>query len=210
MTEQTDQNHGQAKRTRRRGAALEADILASTLTLLETTRYEDLTMELIARHAHTNKSVLYRRWPSKTDVVLAAIRSRIPVQQFKEPDTGTVHSDLLAMYDEIFTVMEQMHYGNIMGLLRERLHGISIGDFFDRFAGRNYLTQIVRRIFGRAAERGHVNLDDVDDLMYELPVLTAGSIFYGHRDAPNRAQLYGLVERILMPVYARILDTQEL
>ncbi|WP_156301981.1 hypothetical protein [Lacticaseibacillus pantheris] len=86
----------------------------------------------------------------------------------------------------------------------------ALGIFFDRFAGRNYLTQIVRRIFGRAAERGHVNLDDVDDLMYELPVLTAGSIFYGHRDAPSRAQLHGLVERILMPVYARILDTQEL
>ncbi|WP_420907089.1 TetR/AcrR family transcriptional regulator [Weissella paramesenteroides] len=52
------------------------DVLAATLELDEQIKYEDLMMDIIAKHAHTNKSVLYRRWDSKYEIVAAAIQTQ--------------------------------------------------------------------------------------------------------------------------------------
>src|SRR6185312_1413331 len=65
----------QAQRTRqrRRGEELETALLAAAWDELVEAGFARLTMESVAARAKTGVAVLYRRWPNKDDLVLAAI-----------------------------------------------------------------------------------------------------------------------------------------
>lgn len=192
-------------RHRRRGKKLEADILASTLELIEQTKYEDLTMDIIAKHAHTNKSVLYRRWDSKAEIVVAAIQTKadslFSIFQ-KVPDTDSLEGDLRELFNNITALFMEVHYNHISGLMHERLGGISIRDFFDKFARKNLLSQMVRTFFENAEKRGEVNLVDIDPALYDLPMLMLFEALYApHSDEFDSEYFDHIVSDILMPIY---------
>ncbi|QVI34162.1 hypothetical protein BVJ53_11530 [Lacticaseibacillus chiayiensis] len=198
---------------RRRGKELEADILASTLNLIEQTKYEEITMDMIAKRAHTNKSVLYRRWDSKADIVLAALRTQttdLAMKMRQTPNTGSLEGDLRTLFDWICTLLTSMHYANIIGLMRERLGGISMRDYFDKFARKNFLSQMVRTFFEHASERGEVDLTHFDEVLYDLPALVLMDAFYATDDTTiDRPRLDHILSDILMPVYRPFLKAED-
>src|SRR5262249_46134400 len=61
-------------RTRRRGAALDAAIRRAAADELAASGYAGLTMEKVASRAGTNKNALYRRWPNRLALGIAAYR----------------------------------------------------------------------------------------------------------------------------------------
>lgn len=65
-------------RIRRHGKELEHALYAATLAELTALGYGRLTMEGIAARARTGKAALYRRWPDKHALVLAALRHALP------------------------------------------------------------------------------------------------------------------------------------
>ena len=78
---------------RPRDPALEAAILDATQDLLIEHGFAATTVEAVARAAGTGKAAVYRRWPSKIDLVIAAIRAlQSPPAA---PDTGTLRGDLV-------------------------------------------------------------------------------------------------------------------
>lgn len=79
---------------RPRDPALEAAILDATQDLLIEHGFAATTVEAVARAAGTGKAAVYRRWPAKIDLVVAAVQAlqSPPVV----PDTGTLRDDLLA------------------------------------------------------------------------------------------------------------------
>ncbi|WP_031037785.1 TetR/AcrR family transcriptional regulator [Streptomyces sp. NRRL F-5650] len=82
--------------SRRRGAVLERAILEAALDQLGTVGWNGLTMEGVAAGAQTGKAAVYRRWPSKEDLVADALRSGLP--DFDTvPDLGSVREDLLEL-----------------------------------------------------------------------------------------------------------------
>ncbi|MGW6307139.1 TetR/AcrR family transcriptional regulator [Streptomyces niveus] len=82
--------------TRRRGAALEDAILAAAADELRTTGYAGMTMDRVARRAGTNKNAIYRRWPTRAALGVAAYR-RSADAELTVPDTGTLRGDALAL-----------------------------------------------------------------------------------------------------------------
>jgi AcrR family transcriptional regulator len=60
------------KRHRRRGATLERAIHAAVFNELAEVGYAAFTIESVAARAHTGKASIYRRWPTKQDLVLDA------------------------------------------------------------------------------------------------------------------------------------------
>ncbi|MFF7261565.1 TetR/AcrR family transcriptional regulator [Streptomyces sp. NPDC008159] len=81
---------------RRRGAVLERAILDAALDQLSTVGWNGLTMEGVAAGAQTGKAAVYRRWPSKEDLVADALQAGLP--RFDEaPDRGNVRDDLLEL-----------------------------------------------------------------------------------------------------------------
>jgi AcrR family transcriptional regulator len=81
---------------RRRGAALEQAILRAAIDELVEAGYAGLTMERVARRAGTNKNAIYRRWPSRPALGVAAYRELAAGEQ-PLPDTGTLRGDVLEL-----------------------------------------------------------------------------------------------------------------
>jgi AcrR family transcriptional regulator len=86
-------------RPRRRGVALEEAILGAAAELLTESGYAGLTMDRVAARAGTNKNAIYRRWPNRAALGLAAYRRlAAPDTGLPDtglPDTGTLRGDVL-------------------------------------------------------------------------------------------------------------------
>lgn len=86
-----------AVRPRRRGAVLERAILRAAAEELAECGYVGFTMDRIAARAGTNKNTIYRRWPDRAALAVAAYREMLPAGPDLVPDTGGLRSDAMAM-----------------------------------------------------------------------------------------------------------------
>ncbi|RII17938.1 Transcriptional regulator, TetR family [Streptomyces sp. YIM 130001] len=86
----------QTSATRRRGAQLEEAILQAAAELLKESGVPALTMDEVARRAGTNKNALYRRWPNRVALGVAAYH-RLAATETVLPDTGSLRGDTLEM-----------------------------------------------------------------------------------------------------------------
>lgn len=91
---------------RRRGVGLEEAIHRSTVELLATVGYESMTMEQVALHARTGKAALYRRWATKSELVLDALLPYVELDD-PVPDTGTLRGDVLGVLGDIAASMHE-------------------------------------------------------------------------------------------------------
>jgi AcrR family transcriptional regulator len=72
-------------------------ILAAARALIAEEAYENVTVEAIAARAGVGKQTIYRRWPSKSAVVFAAVLALsedADGQSVALPDTGDLETDL--------------------------------------------------------------------------------------------------------------------
>ncbi len=85
---------------RKRDHALDAALLDATLDVLAEVGATGLTMDAVAARAGAGKAALYRRWSSKSDLIIAAVArmKRNQVDLAYLPDTGTLRGDLLALF----------------------------------------------------------------------------------------------------------------
>ena len=83
---------------RRRGAALEQAILRAAADELLESGYPGLTMDRVAHRAGTNKNAIYRRWPHRAALGVAAYRL-LMADRMRSPgtDTGSLRGDALAL-----------------------------------------------------------------------------------------------------------------
>ncbi len=88
------------RRGRKRDHTRDAAILDATLEVLAEVGYTGLTMDMVATHAKAGKATVYRRWPSKTELILDAIArlksSQVDLQRL--PDTGSLRGDFLGIF----------------------------------------------------------------------------------------------------------------
>lgn len=77
---------------RPRDPHIDTAVLAATLAVLDESGYSRFTLEEIARRAATTKPAIYRRWPSRQHLVLAALAHRLG--EARAPDTGCTLCDL--------------------------------------------------------------------------------------------------------------------
>ncbi len=86
-----------AARLRRSDVARHAEILDATLGELQEVGYDRMTMDAVAKRAGASKATLYRHWPNKAELVVAAIRQMRGDGEAVLPDTGRLREDLLAL-----------------------------------------------------------------------------------------------------------------
>jgi AcrR family transcriptional regulator len=96
---QTEQVEGKPRLGRKRDHTRDPEILDAALDVLSETGYDGMTIDMVAARAKAGKATLYRRWPSKAELVLDAVvcmKSR-DIDLAALPDTGTLRGDLVAM-----------------------------------------------------------------------------------------------------------------
>ena len=84
---------------RKRDHTRDPEILDAALEVLAETGYDGMTVDMVATRARAGKATLYRRWPSKAELVIDAVAcmKRGAYDQDSLPDTGTLRGDLVAM-----------------------------------------------------------------------------------------------------------------
>jgi AcrR family transcriptional regulator len=76
-------------------------ILAAAYKLLMTARFSEVTMDAVAAEAGVGKPTIYRRWPSKEELILEALSVHAP-----RPDmtlSGDLRADLTALVEHLLT-----------------------------------------------------------------------------------------------------------
>ena len=137
---------------RRRGAALEEAILRAAANELSESGYAGLTTDKVARRAGTNKNAIYRRWPNRAALAVAAYR-RLAEGELRPPDTGELRGDVLALLRQINHDRSSPRGEVLRGLLS------SIGDEPELLAQLHQQlpesgTAMWLTILGRAVARG--------------------------------------------------------
>jgi AcrR family transcriptional regulator len=83
--------------TRRRGAELEAAVLDAAWDILSERGYGALTYEALAQQAKTAKQVIYRRWPTKRELLFALLEHHGTSLPSVQVDTGSLRDDILTL-----------------------------------------------------------------------------------------------------------------
>lgn len=84
------------QRTGGRSARVRSAVLDATIELLSEMPYDALTVEEVAARAGVHKTTVYRRWPTKLELVTDATLTRSE-QAVPIPDTGSLQGDLQAL-----------------------------------------------------------------------------------------------------------------
>ncbi|MFF3690448.1 TetR/AcrR family transcriptional regulator [Streptomyces sp. NPDC002187] len=153
---------------RRRGAVLERAILESALEQLSTVGWSGLTMERVAAGAQTGKAAVYRRWPSKQDLVADALEAGLPVLD-QAADHGGIREDLLQLCLRVRDAM----FSPTGIALRSVLHECDTASA-QRFQGVIFTrvvepsTRLLQDVVRRGVMRGDVRPDAAGDLVFDV------------------------------------------
>jgi AcrR family transcriptional regulator len=103
-----DERIGGAPRARRRGRpldpSLDATIQAAVLEVLADAGYRGLTMDEVAMVAGVSKATIYRRWPSKVDLLVSVI-DRASDETLVHADTGSLRDDLVVLLRSLADIL---------------------------------------------------------------------------------------------------------
>lgn len=181
---------------RPRDPVREAEILAVVLEVMAERGIEDVTFEEIARRAHASKRTLYRRWATKQDMVVAAIKAG-PAAGKRDPvDTGSLRTDLLALLSRLESTMEAGEPVSLT-IMQAGLRDPELCEYIEQTAGPTgaRLTSEVRE---RAIARGELPAS-ADPFAYEevaAATLIIRKLNGLSTDATYRA---ALVDAVLIP-----------
>ncbi|MBS1894022.1 MAG: TetR/AcrR family transcriptional regulator [Actinobacteria bacterium] len=77
-------------------SARERELLRATIEVLEEYGYDRLTIDEVAARAHASKATIYRRWPSKATLIIAATAARMDTAAFGETmEEASLRDELL-------------------------------------------------------------------------------------------------------------------
>lgn len=169
-------------RPRRRGATLEQAILDAAWEELTQVGYRDLTIEGVAARAHTGKQAIYRRWPGRARLVIAAMREHAPAYSGELPDTGELRGDVLELLRRAAARMMELGPETIHGLLADLVEDPEYVALIDRSTGE----AAMRTLLKRAAARGEISLDQITPRIAALPVdLLRHEVFLAGASVPD-------------------------
>jgi len=184
---------------RRRGPALEAAILEAAFDELTEAGYAGLTMERVAERARTGKASLYRRWPSRTELTLDAVRHAMP-DPASPPDTGSLRSDVLALLRRSAAALAGPAGQALRGLLgdamadQQRMRALRLRS---QGTGVTAMTAIARR----AVARDEIEPAAVTPARLEVAhsLLRQRFLFHGAPIADHI--IVGIVDDVVVPLF---------
>src|SRR5690606_36700959 len=106
------------KLSHRRREELAAAICRASLDEVAESGYAKLIMERVAERARASKASLYRRWPTRVALVMAAVYHSLPSLS-EVPDTGSLRDDLLTVLRRTAEILGGPAGEAMRGLLAE-------------------------------------------------------------------------------------------
>ncbi|WP_225724794.1 MULTISPECIES: TetR/AcrR family transcriptional regulator [unclassified Nocardia] len=148
--------------------------------------YGRLSMEAVARRAGVSKPTLYRRWPTKEQLVIALI-TQVAVAAADTPDTGTLRGDLLAFLEITLRGVSHPLAARIMpDLLAESIRNPALREALQIGIGQSRRAKVAEML-RRAIARGELpaGLDIELALDFLVAPMFWRSINGGDLEAPD-------------------------
>ena len=181
--------------TRRRGTELDDAIYQAVFGELVDHGYVGLTFEGVARRAQTSKPVLYRRWPNRLDMVVAALTSASD-DVIQAADTGSLAGDFEATLQLVLDRLESMGRSVALGVLADaaaapctgtlrilQMKGVALSD----------------AILDRARARGEIGSASLPERVRSLPFDMARYEFLVNGDLTADA-IHDIVTTVFCPL----------
>lgn len=182
--------------TRRRGDALRDAIHAATLAELARSGYAGLSIEHVAERARTGKASIYRRWPTRLELVLDALDHAMP-QPDALPDTGSTREDLLALLRQVAETMRSHTGDAARACLSPGVDDELAAAIRSRLLAPRKAAML--EIFKRGVARGEVRRAAVTPRIAELgPMLLHGELL--QRGDISDEAVVEIVDTIVMPL----------
>ncbi|MFS0894927.1 TetR/AcrR family transcriptional regulator [Microbacterium sp. 179-I 3D3 NHS] len=184
--------------SRRRGDELEAALLSAAWEQLLEAGYSGFTFDAVAERASTSKPVLYRRWPTRQDLLAATLARQGKESALTVPETGSLRGDLIALLEqanarpERYLAMFSVVAGGFAA------EGMRPEDIRDQFLAQTPST--VDRILADARRRGELSdgpvATSVRDVLFDLFRMR---LFLASAPLPH-TDLVSLVDDIYLPL----------
>ncbi len=188
---------------RKRGVELEQAIKDATVAELAACGYGALTIESVAARAQTGKASIYRRWPTKQELVFDSICC---VMSGPELSVGTMELDEdTSTRDALLELSVQAAEGfaGVQGDVMRSMMAEMLRDpgFSVTFEGQFHdpRKDLLRDVLARGVQRGEVR-PEVDEA--KLIDVLAGSLIHRYlvrRQPPVRADLVDFIDGFVMP-----------
>lgn len=184
---------------RRRGENLERAILEAAWLELTEHGYGGLTMERVAERSGTSRPVLARRWATRAELAIAAIRQQMAEHPMNVPDRGDLRTELLELLERAstrafgiaaaFTLISNEYFSESSSVPKDLQAALAQGE-------KRHLALILQR----AVERGQIDagrlVPPVDSLLGDL----FRYYVVMHFAAPPEALRQAWVDTIFLPL----------
>ncbi|TAJ49811.1 MAG: TetR/AcrR family transcriptional regulator [Herbiconiux sp.] len=185
---------------RRRDHSRDPEILNAALEVLAEEGYDGMTVDMVAARAKAGKATLYRRWPSKGELVIDAVvcMKRGDIDLGNLPDTGTLRGDLVAMIKPR-TIEESERKLQVMaGLMSAVARSPELAEAINR-AIIEPRAEVNRILLRRAIDRGEIAADiDIETLSMITPSMAAYRTLVLKRPV-DREFLITMIDNVVLP-----------
>ena len=185
---------------RKRDLTRDPEILDATLEVLSEAGYDGMTVDMVAARAKAGKATVYRRWASKSELVIDAVAcmKSADIDFDALPDTGTLRGDLVAMIKPHSIEDGAKRLQVMAGLVSMVSKHPELVD-----AVREAVTEPrvrVNRIFlKRAIERGEIPADVDVDLLSQVGGAMATHRTLLQRKPVDRAFVISIIDGVILP-----------
>lgn len=163
--------------------------------------FDGLTFEEVARRARCSKTTLYRRWPTKKEMLVAAIKAGPASGNAARPvATGSLRGDLLALLDRLESSMERGGTVSLL-LLQAGLEDPDLCHHIEESAGPTG-ARLPADVLQAAVDRGELPVE-ADPFAYEE---VAGAVLLLRKLnglTTDTAYRELLVDAVLIPALSR-------
>jgi AcrR family transcriptional regulator len=190
--------------SRRRGAALEDAILEAAYAELATAGYTAFAVEGVAARARTGKASIYRRWPTKAELVMDALMARLPTPAecgltLELDDSVTTVEALYQVARAIAAVITSPAGDAMRAVKCEAVADPQLAQLIDdRFQAprRAALLDLLKR----GAERGEVRPEAVSQLVADVVPAVLSHRVLLQREPLTERDIIDVLEQIFIPL----------
>jgi AcrR family transcriptional regulator len=145
----------EGKRVHGRSARVLEAVLDAALEELGRVGYGAFRIEDVAARSGVNKTTIYRRWPTKVELVAAVLtHAKEPPSSF---DTGTLEGDVRASLFEMRDRLRDTRHGAVVRIVMAERAQPEVNEIVTQL--RERYGSVRRKVFERAIERGELASD---------------------------------------------------
>ena len=165
-------------------------IIAIALKQLTKYGYANLSTTKIAEEAKVSKATLYRRWPSKKNLVIDAFKT---LEELTIPQEGSLEKDLRNILNQLIFIFTRTNVIPVLQILTgEIVNDEELSEELFEWIRERYYP--IRVIFENAIKRGELSKDTNIDIAETLVVGPLLAMVYYSNKKVDRKTLQSLVD----------------